>query len=77
MTVESSYTIAISKLSELKNLLPLFQPAKRDIYHTLSKFQVIGRNSDWFIALFPHVVIGQSDYFGWFFDSHLKTALWK
>ena len=33
-------------------------------YHELSKLHVIGRSSDWFIALFALVVIGRSDYFG-------------
>ena len=44
--------------------------------HALSKLQVIARNSDWFIALFTHVVIGRSNYLSIsFFDSHLKIAL--
>ena len=43
---------------------------------TLSKLNLIAENSDWFIALFAPVVIGQSDYFWyWIFDSHMKTAL--
>ena len=29
-----------------------------------SKFHVTARNSNWFIALFAPVVIGQSNYFG-------------
>ena len=49
----------------------------RDFSRALSKFQIIARNFDWFIALFAPVVIGWSNCFGfaWFFDSHLKTAL--
>ena len=34
---------------------------------------VIGRNSDWFIALFALVVIGLSDYFSIAFS----TIIWK
>ena len=34
---------------------------------------VIGKNSDWFIALFSLVVIGRSDYFGIAFS----TIIWK
>ena len=48
----------------------------RDFSRALSKFQIIARNYDWFIALFAPVVIGRSNCFGFgFFDSHLKTAL--
>ena len=31
--------------------------------NALSKLQVVGRNSDWLIALFAPVVIGLSNYF--------------
>ena len=51
-------------------------PCTCDFSRASSEFQVIARNSDWFMALFVPVVIGQSDYFGFgFFESHLKTAL--
>ena len=36
----------------------------RDFSCALDKLQVITRNSDWFIVLFAHVLIGRSDYFG-------------
>ena len=42
-----------------------------------SELQILARNCYWFIALFAPVVIGRSICFWfWFFDSHLKTALW-
>lgn len=41
-----------------------------------SKFpRVISRDSDWFMALFAPRVIGKINYFGIFFERHLKTAL--
>ena len=41
----------------------------------LCKSHVIDRNSDWFIALFASVLIGQSNFFGiGFFDIPLKTT---
>ena len=50
--------------------------SKRDFSRALNKLQLIARNSDWFIALFVLVGIGQSIYLGIvFFDSHFKTTL--
>ena len=48
-------------------------PRTRDFSRASSELQVIARNSDWFIALFVPVVIGQSDYFGFGFS----TVIWK
>ena len=45
----------------------------RDFSRASREFQVIARNSDWFMALFVPVVIGQSDYFGFSFS----TVIWK
>ena len=40
-------------------------PCMCNFFHPLSKFQVVARNSDWFIVLFAPFVIGQSNnYFG-------------
>ena len=75
MTVESKHAVAIAALSDwLKNLMPLFQPVRsktetnrtcaHDFSRAMSKFQVIARNSDWFIVRFASVVIGRSNYFG-------------
>jgi len=44
-------------------------PCTRDFSRALSEFQVIARNSDWFMALFVPVVIGRSDYFGFGFST--------
>ena len=62
----------LSLVAELK-IRTIFQPMKRKtktnctlstpFFPALSKLQVIAMNSDWFIALFPPVVIGQSNYF--------------
>ena len=41
----------------------------RDFSRASSEFQVMARNSDWFMALFVPVVIGQSDYFGFGFST--------
>jgi len=50
--------------------------SRRDFSRALNKLQLIARNSDWFIALFVLVGIGQSNYLGIvFFDSHFKTTL--
>ena len=46
-------------------------PRTRDFSRASSELQVIARNSDWFIALFVPVVIGQSDCFGF------STVIWK
>ena len=35
-------------------------PCTRDFSRALSKFQIIARNCDWFIALFVPVVIGRA-----------------
>ena len=43
--------------------------------HTLRKLDVIASNPDCFIVLFASVVICWSNYFGIFFNKHLKTAL--
>ena len=70
MTVESHFAVAISTFSDwLKNLAPVFQPepiapCTRDFSRSLCKFQVISRNSNWFIALFSTAVIGRGIYFG-------------
>ena len=51
-------------------------PCTRDFSHTLSKFQAIALNSEWFIASFAPVVIGRINYFGnGFSTSQLNTAL--
>ena len=68
MTVESDYAIAIAALSDWLKISRQFfnqweakpkpiAPCSRDFFRTLSKLQVIARNSDWFIALFASVVI--------------------
>ena len=36
---------------------------------------IFASSSDWFIALFPSVVIGRSDYWYWFYDTQLEPAL--
>ena len=75
MTVEGNYVIAIAALSDwLKRLAPVFQPMRsktkpiapctRDFSRALSKFQIISRNCDWFIALPAPVVIGRSNCLG-------------
>ena len=48
-------------------------PCTRDFSRALSKFQIISRNCDWFIALFAPVVIGRSNCFGFGFS----TVIWK
>jgi len=48
-------------------------PWTRDFSRASSELQVIARNSDWFLALFLPVVIGQSDYFGFGFS----TVIWN
>jgi len=48
-------------------------PCARDFSRASSEFQVIARNSDWFMTLLDPVVIGQSDYFGFGFS----TVIWK
>ena len=66
MTVEGDYAIAIAALSDWLKISRQFfnqweakpiAPCSRDFFRTLSKLQVIARNSDWFIALFAPVVI--------------------
>ena len=75
MTVESNHTLRfVSLVIGLKISRQYFNQReekpnpiaayKHDIYHPLSKLQVIGRNSDWCISLFALVLIGRSDYFG-------------
>ena len=75
MTVESNHTLQfLSSVIGLKISCQYFNQQeekpkpiaayKHDIYHALSKLQVIGRNSDWCISLFAFVVISRSDYFG-------------
>ena len=77
MAVESNYAIAIASLGDwLQNLAPVFQPIRskfkpkliaactRDFSRAFSKLQVIGRNSERFIAMFAPVVIGRTNYFG-------------
>ena len=41
----------------------------RDFSRALSKFEIIARNCDWFIALFAPVVIGWSNCFGFGFST--------
>ena len=53
----------------------LIAPCTRDFSRALSELEIIARNCDWLIVLFAPVVIGRKNCFGWFFDSHLKTAL--
>ena len=61
MTVESNYSITIATLSDW----PVFQPMKSKTNRTLyTQFAVIAKNSDWLIALFTPVGIGQSNFFG-------------
>ena len=48
-------------------------PCTRDFSGALSKFQIIARNCNWFIALFAPAVIGRSNYFGFGFS----TVIWK
>lgn len=51
-------------------------PCMCDFSHTLSKLQVIVRNSDWFINCFATAVIGWSNKFGiWFCNSHLNLTV--
>ena len=80
MTVESNDVIAIAALSDwLKRLTPVFQPREakpkpiapctRDFSRALSKFHIIARNCDWFIALPAPVVIGRSNCFGFGFST--------
>ena len=73
MTVIYTYIIAIAASSEwLKNPTPVFQPMRGNTNLTLYiQFfpcfeQVTGNcwDFDWFIALFAHVVTGQSNYLG-------------
>ena len=62
----------ISTLSDLlKHLVPDVKPMRSqtkamgsctcDFYRAFSKLMVFARNSDWFIALFVNVVIGQDN----------------
>ena len=73
MTVKSNNALAIAAVSDwIKNLAPVFQPMRSETNRTtyalfsraLNKIQVIGRNSDWFIARFAPVVISRRNYFG-------------
>ena len=48
-------------------------PCTSDFSRASSELQAIARNSDWFMAPFVPVVIGQSDYFGFGFS----TVIWK
>ena len=76
MTVESNYVIAIATLSDwLKRLALVFHPMRIKTNRTTYELEIIARNCDWLIVLFAPVVIGRKNCFGWFFDSHLKTAL--
>ena len=73
MTVESNnWAIVIAMLREwLKTLLLVFQAMRSKtktnhtlptllFSHALSKLELNFKNSDWFIRLFPPVMIGQS-----------------
>ena len=88
ITVEGIKAIAIAKLIDwLKNLPPVFQPSGSKtktngilyarVCRALSGLPVFSRNSDWFIALLAPVVIGPSNYFGfwWFRQSFEKPAI--
>ena len=62
----------------LRNLAPIYQPVrsktktKRVLPHAFSRawcrLHVFALSSDWFIALFASLVIGQSDNFGFGFE---------
>ena len=76
MTVERNYVIAIATLNDWpKTLALVFQPMRiktktnRTMYAS-SKFQIIARDCDWFIALFAPVVIGRQS-----FENRFKRAL--
>lgn len=43
--------------------MPVFQPMRTDFSRALNWLRVISMNSDWFIALFVLVVIGQNKHF--------------
>ena len=67
----------------LWDLVPVFQATRskanrilhaQDFSRPLSKLRVVGRNSDWFIALFPPVVIGRWNYFGKSLESRSVPA---
>ena len=63
MIVGRNFPIAIATLSDwLKHLAPIFlAPCTCDFSRSLCKLQVIGRNSDWRIALFALIPIPQSN----------------
>ena len=75
MTVEPNYTRlrVLSLMIGLKISRQFFNqweakpkpiaPCRRHICLALRKFQLIRKNSHWFIALFAPVVIGRSNYF--------------
>lgn len=42
--------------------MPVFQPMRTDFSRALNWLRVISMNSDWFIALFVLVVIGQNKH---------------
>ena len=74
MTVKSNYVIAIATLSDwlfnLREAKPKpIPPCMCDFSRALIELQVIGRNCDWFIALFAPVVIGWSYCFGFGFST--------
>ena len=84
MTVESNFAIAIATHSDyLENFAQVFSQREakqkpivlftRDFSRALSKWQVISRNSDWFMALFASVVIGRSSHLVFGFT----TVIWK
>jgi len=82
MTVESNYANAIATLSDwLKNPAPGFQPMRgktnRALYSwffpRFEQWQVIAKNSDWFVVLFTPNVIGLRNDFGVGF----LTVIWK
>ena len=79
MTVKRNYTIVIDTISRLlNNHAPVFLTSKNHIFPrefstTLSKLQVIAKNSNWFIALFSGFVIGRSKHFGIGFS----TVIWN
>ena len=76
MAVESNYASAIATLSDWGEFFSQLEAkpkpittCTRDFFRAFSKLQVIARNSDWFIALFAPVVIGQSNNFGFGFST--------
>ena len=91
LSVESNSHLlwfCVTTLSDwFKKLAPLSQPIRSKTKtaivtrsHTFSRAScrllVFSSSFDWFTGLSVSFVIGQSDYFWfWFYDTHLKTAI--